>query len=131
MRAYTWTKNGFTFERINKKQARAAYNNGLTVVFCPCNLRPGSFWGLDMDMNKNNQNCAGVDFDGVVNAFEWYNCRDRETGKYTAFYIPVEYVDRFTGQPPTAGTLGTVKQYNTAYMEENKHNSTVAHFMEV
>lgn len=117
MRKYTFQKNGFTFERIDKAKARRAYNNGLTVLFCPCNLRPGSFWGLDMDMNKVNQNCAGVDFEKLVNAFEYYNCTNTETGKYTAFYIPVEYVDRFTGEKPTAATLGTVKQYAYSYME--------------
>nr|DAI61222.1 MAG TPA: hypothetical protein [Caudoviricetes sp.] len=117
MRAYTFTENGYTFKRINKKQARQAYNNGLTVRFCPCNLHPGSPFRLDMDINKINQNCAGETFDSIVNAFEWYNCRDSETGKYTAFYIPVETVDRFTGETPTAGTLGTVEQYAYSYME--------------
>ena len=117
MRAYTFTENGYTFKRINNKQARQAYSNGLTVRFCPCNLRPGSPFRLDMDINKINQNCAGETFDSIVNAFEWYNCRDSETGKYTAFYIPVETVDRFTGETPTAGTLGTVEQYAYSYME--------------
>lgn len=117
MRAYTWTENSFTFKRINKKQARQAYNNGLTVRFCPCNLRPGSVFRLDMDMNKIQENCAGASFDRLVNVFEMFNCRDRETGKYTAFYIPVETVDRFTGEKPTAGTLGTVEQYAYSYME--------------
>lgn len=59
MRKYTYTENGFTFERIDKKQARRAYNNGLTV----------------------------------------------------------EYVDRFTGEKPTAGTMGIMKQYNYKFME--------------
>ena len=117
MKKYTYTKNGFTFERIDKKQARRAYNNGLTVIFCPCNLRPGSPFLLDMDMNKTQENCTGVNFDRLVNVFELFNCRDRETGKYTAFYIPVETVDRFTGEKPTAGTLGTVEQYAYSYME--------------
>lgn len=117
MRNYTFTENGFTFKRINKAQAKRAYNNGLTVRFCPVNLRPGSPFRLDMDMNKVQQNCAGVDFEQLVNAFEFYNCRSNETGKYTAFYIPVETVDRFTGEKPTAGTLGTVEQYAYSYME--------------
>lgn len=116
MNKYSYTKNGFTFERIDKKQARTAYKNGLTVVFCPCNIRPGSFWGLDMDMNKAQQNCDGIEFEKLVNSFEYYNCNS-ETGRYTAFYIPVEYVDRFTGEAPTAATLGTVKQYAYKYME--------------
>ena len=117
MRAYTFTENGYTFKRINKKHARQAYNNGLTVVFCPVKIRPFSPWGLSMEQNKNNQNCAGVDFEQLVNAFEFYNCGSNETGKYTAFYIPVVYVDRFTGEKPTAATMGTVKQYDYKYME--------------
>lgn len=117
MRNYTFTENGFTFKRINKAQAKRAYNNGLTVRFCPVNLCPGSPFRLDMDMNKVQQNCAEVDFEQLVNAFEFYNCGSNETGKYTAFYIPVETVDRFTGEKPTAGTLGTVEQYAYSYME--------------
>lgn len=74
MRQYTFTENGFTFERVDKKQARKAYNNGLTVRFCPCNLRPGSPFRLDMDMNRAQENCAGVDFEKLLNAFEFYNC---------------------------------------------------------
>lgn len=34
-----------------------------------------------------------------------------------AFYIPVVTVDRFTGETPTAYTLGTVKQYDYSVME--------------
>lgn len=117
MRNYTFTENGFTFKRINKAQAKQAYNNGLTVRFCPVNLRPGSSFRFDMDMNKAQQNCAGVNFERLVNVFELFNCRDSKTGKYTAFYIPVETVDRFTGEKPTAATLGTVKQYDYSYME--------------
>jgi hypothetical protein len=51
-----------------------------------------------------------------VNAFENYNCTDNETGRYTAFYIPVVTVDRFTGEKPTAATLGTVTQYDYRYI---------------
>ena len=111
---YTFTRNGYTFERIPKNQARRAYQNGLTVILCPCNLNPCSPWGLACPVNS----AAGAyGFDEVVNGFEIYNCIDRETGRYAAYYIPVEEVDRFTGEPPTARTLGTVKQYAYSYME--------------
>lgn len=40
MNKYSFTNNDKTWERITKKQARAAYNNGLTVLFCPVNMRP-------------------------------------------------------------------------------------------
>lgn len=115
MRGYTWTENGFTFKRINKAQARRAYNNGLTVLFCPCNLRSDSpFWS---QIKFDKMNCFNHDFDSVVNKFEHYNCTNGKTGRYTAFYIPVEYVDRFTGETPTAETLGTIRQYDYKYME--------------
>lgn len=117
MRKYNFSVDGFNFERITKKAARIAYNNGLTVLFCPVNLRPGSFWRLDMPMNKAQLNCAGVTFEKLLNEYEFYNCTNSETGRYTAFYIPVEYVDGFTGEAPTADTLGTVRQYDYKYME--------------
>lgn len=113
MRAYTWTENGFTFKRINKTQARRAYNNGLRVVVCPVNLRPGYPWYPEIIVSGK----SGTTFDEMLNAFIYYNIRDNETGKYPAFYIPVETVDRFTGEKPTAGTLGTVEQYAYSFME--------------
>lgn len=44
MRKYTFTEKGRTFKRIDKKTARTAYKNGLTVIICPCNLRPFTPW---------------------------------------------------------------------------------------
>lgn len=117
MRKYSFTNNGKTWERITKKQARAAYNNGLTVLFCPVNMRPFTPWHLEIDVNKNFEGYNGVSFEKAVNAFENYNCINNETGRYTAFYIPVVTVDRFTGETPTAHTLGTVKHYDYSIME--------------
>lgn len=51
MRAYTFTENGFTFERVDKKQARKAYNNGLRVMVCPVNLRPGYPWHPEISVS--------------------------------------------------------------------------------
>lgn len=113
MNRYTWTENGFTFKRINKAQARRAYNNGLRVVVCPVNLRPGYPFRPEISVSGK----SGATFDEMLNAFIFYNIRNSETGYYPAFYIPVETVDRFTGEKPTAGTLGTVEQYAYSYME--------------
>lgn len=124
MRKYSYTDKGFYFERISKKTARAAYINGLSVILCPVNLRPGEPYHPETVINRKNREQftadeIGVknDFNNYVNSFEFYNCPNSETGKYTAFYIPVVEVDRFTGEAPTAATLGTVKQYNYKYME--------------
>lgn len=113
MRAYTFTENGFTFERVDKRQARKAYNNGLRVVVCPVNLRPGCPWYPEIIVSGG----SGATFEEMLNSFIYYNIRDNETGKYAAFYIPVVLVDRSTGEKPTAATTGTVKQYDYSYME--------------
>lgn len=90
MNKYSFTNNSKTWERITKKQARAAYNNGLTVLFCPVYVRPFTPWHLEIDVNKNFDGYNGVSFEKAVDAFEIYNCTSNETGRYTAFYIPVE-----------------------------------------
>ncbi len=112
MNNYTFSDNGFNFKRVNKAKARAAYNNGLRVVFCPCNLRPGYPYYPEAIVNGK----SNATFETALNAFEFYNIRGRETGRYTAFYIPVVMVDRFTGDAPTAETLGTVEQYDYNYL---------------
>ena len=60
---------------------------------------------------------AAATFEEALNAFEFYNLRGKETGRYTAFYIPIREVDRFTGEAPTAATLGTVTQYDYRYID--------------
>ena len=112
MNNYNYSDGGFTFKRVNKATARRAYNNGLRVVMCPCNLRPGAPWRPEVPVDNKN----GATFETTLNAFEYYNIRGHETGRYTAFYIPVVTVDRFTGDAPTAATLGTVEQYDYNYL---------------
>lgn len=123
MNKYTFTYNGRTFERITKKEARRAYINGLSVVIIPCNLCPFTAWHHETTINRKNRaqlvaDEIGVnnDFTNYINWFEYYNCINSETGRYTAFYIPVCTVDRFTGEAPTPATLGTVEQYDYSYM---------------
>ena len=73
-------------ERVNKTKARRLYNAGCDVLFIPCKLNPeNNFYNLGIWENKE---LAGQyeNFDKLVNAFEFYNCRP-DTGNYTAFYI--------------------------------------------
>lgn len=87
MKKYSFTNNGKTFERVAKKQAEKAYNNGLTVIFCPVNMRPFAPWHLEITVNKAFEGYNGISFESAVNAFEIYNCTNAETGRYTAFYM--------------------------------------------
>ena len=91
MRKYTFTEKGHTYKRISKTAARAAYKNGLTVVICPCNLRPTQFSNA---LNRKYREHFVIDEIGVMNdfnnlicSFEYYNCPNSKTGKYAAFYI--------------------------------------------
>ena len=121
---YRYFENGFTFKRIPKNAARRAYKNGLTIILCPVNLRPGEPWGHPFTLNRKQRESFIIDeiglendFNNYVGSFEYYNCKNSETGYYTAFYIPFETVDRFTGGAPTVGTIGTMEQYNYKFME--------------
>lgn len=110
MRQYTYTDGGKTYTRISKAKARAAYNAGLEVVLCPVNLRPGAPWYPEIHVSKERS--KGESFDNTLNAFEFYNLRDTETGFYTAFYIPVRHVDRFSGEPCNPDSAGAILEYD-------------------
>lgn len=91
MREYTFSKNGRTYKRISKKAARSAYKSGLTVIICPCNLRPTQY---SHAMNRKDREQFVIDeigvlndFNNMISSFEYYNCTNTKTGKYSAFYI--------------------------------------------
>ena len=86
MKKYTYTDGGRLFVRITKTTARKAYNNGLRIVLCPSNLRPGFPYHPEISIS----------------------------GKAAASFE--EAVDRFTGEKPTAETLGTVQEYDYSYI---------------
>jgi len=101
MRKYTFVDNdGHTWERITKKTARAAYSNGLTVLFCPVNRQAFGPWGGGIGLDISHDTDIGIlekatrenSFDRALRAFEYYNCNN-ENGRYTAFYIPVKTID--------------------------------------
>lgn len=110
MRQYTYTDGGKTYTRVSKARARAVYNAGLELVLCPVNLRPGAPWHPEIAVSKERSESES--FERVLNAFEFYNVRDTETGRYTAFYIPVHMVDRFTGEPCNPDSTGAIQEYD-------------------
>lgn len=113
MNTYYINYNGYTFKRVNKKAARAAYINGLDIIITPCNLYPFGPWAPGYRLNKRSREAFCLDDIGIKNDFEnlldsfiYYNC-NAEAGYYPAYYIPV-ITDQFDG----------IEHYNYRYMEE-------------
>ena len=78
--------NDGTFKKVTKRTAQKLYNAGTTVYILPCKASVKSMWFSPYPININDVCNDGVDFQKLVNAFEFYNCNN-ETGKYTAFYV--------------------------------------------
>lgn len=108
MKAYTFTLDGYTFRRVNRTKARTAYAHHLSVIFCPCNLRPGAPWHPEAAIDPRNDPEAS--FDTVDNLFTWYNCTNSETGRRPAYYIPVRTVDG-------------IEEYDYSFMEGGKERA--------
>lgn len=94
MNKYSFTDNGHTFERVSKAKAKQAFVAGFTIAFCPSNLRPGTMWHPEYITSREMRSDyiaddigAENDFHNLLNSFEYYNCTNTETGKYTAFFI--------------------------------------------
>lgn len=86
MNKYSFENGGKTCGHITKKQARAAYNSGETVVLCPVKMRPFTPWHLEQYVCKKSGDADT--FDAIANRYEYYNCHG-EAGRYTAFYVQI------------------------------------------
>lgn len=73
--------DGFT--RISKKAAFKAYKEGKTVYLCPVNFSPVSMWFQAVPLHNDSPR----KWENIINEFEFYNCTNNESGRYTAFYI--------------------------------------------
>ncbi len=97
MNKYEFTINERTFARVSKAVAKQAFVNGFTIALCPSNLRPGMPWHPEAIINIEmygddiaNDKGAENDFNKLLNSFEYCNCVNTETGKYTAFFIETD-----------------------------------------
>lgn len=76
--------------RISKTIARNLFEQGVDILFIPCNIRPDNMWGLGVwnspDIWGNSET-----FDSLVDCYEIYNCNS-ETGRYCAYYTEVENI---------------------------------------
>lgn len=70
------------FRRINRRRAQNLYNADVPVYLCACNKNPESPWQSAVEVLRSN---VEAPFEGVVNAFEYYNC-NAETGHQAFFY---------------------------------------------
>lgn len=94
MNKCSFTDNGRTFERVSMAAARRAFIDGFTIAFCPSNLRPGAPWHPEYITSREMRRDyiaddigAKNDFHNLLKSFEYYNCTDMETGRYTAFFL--------------------------------------------
>ena len=71
-------------ERLNKSQARKAFNQGIELTMIPHKANPCSPWFSGA--NYKNNNSFVEDFDKLVNSITNYNCNS-ELGYYLAYYI--------------------------------------------
>lgn len=77
--------DGNEWVRVSKPVAHKAYDSGQSVAITARNLHPFNYWGTTSIYAGGKYGCTP--FENVVNAFEYYNCINSETGKYAAFYI--------------------------------------------
>ena len=94
-------KNGVDYKRVTKAQAKKIYDSGIDVLICANNLRPFGFWDCGVLININDFKKYGFsepcilngtpenDFKKRVNEYEFYNCINSETGRYSAFYVAI------------------------------------------
>lgn len=93
------TKN---WKRISKTEAKKLYDKGKAVFCLPCKLNPENWWThpsimpneasvLNADKPSHEQIQEFNSFDRMVNHYTYYNCNDKESGLYPAFYINKSY----------------------------------------
>ena len=77
---FEFIKDGKKWHRVDKRVARKAYKAGVVVGLVPCQSSICSMWVSQIDISND------VDFDMIVNEFEYYNCNS-EMGKRAAYYV--------------------------------------------
>ena len=71
-----------TIEQVQKRTAKKMFNSGETIYMQSSNFHPFGVWSQCIGIS----NKKGNSFESAVNAFEYYNCNNNETGKYAVFY---------------------------------------------
>lgn len=85
MRSETTKKHGLEWVRVNRKEAKACYNAGMTLLVAPVNVNVNNeFFGFYawFSLSKDNR-----DFEKLMNEYEYYNCNTSELGRYPKFFV--------------------------------------------
>ena len=78
------------YKKVNKKQARKLFLQRYDIYLLPCKVNLQNMWikpCIISIVNKENGKARDVDFDKLVNEYEYYNCNYNELGKYASYYI--------------------------------------------
>lgn len=81
--------------RVTRKTALTAYKQGKTIRVLPCKVHPENVWIRAFTFSREtykgkfgyNETDNNREFELIMNAYEYYNCNDNETGKYPAYYL--------------------------------------------
>lgn len=103
-----------TLKRISFQKAQKCFENNLDVLLTPVKMQPFSDYGLSVWTSRNMWG-SRHDFAQEVAGFQIYNC-NHETGRYPAFYIPVRYEDRFSGEEVPHDAYGAIETYDYSFM---------------
>ena len=71
--------------RIQRRTAENLFNMGKTIYMVPHRMNPESAGACPAGFQRARE--GGRGFGSAVAHFTWYNCNDRQTGLYPAFYI--------------------------------------------
>ena len=77
------------YERVTKTTAKKLYNDGRDIYLSPCKVYPSNE-NKYMSPYKVDIVTSGMDFDTLVNHYEYYNCNYSELGKTAFFYIKID-----------------------------------------
>ena len=73
------------FIRISKYEARKRHNKCLATYIIPSNFRPDNMWCPVTPIPVKDARRSKT-FDEFITEYTVYNCINKETGKYPAFY---------------------------------------------
>ena len=79
--------HGNNWKRVNKLTARKHYERDKTIILCPHKLLPFGHWQCGNSVLREYDVSRSFDNHCLYNT--WFNCVDKQTGFYLAYYVKV------------------------------------------